>query len=238
MTFNVIQVFFIENRIKMFKNNKIKGMFVAMVFVAILLGGCNFKDYECDTAFEKFLLENGSKYEDLTRKEWIALPDSIRQYAYATMSATAKYNFWIDKLEETLNADNWTDDELSHINNLIDFIKSNSYIFDKGYSDSLTATTVTNYANYWINYASASLGWTYSVQYAIAGTGLGYTEVTNDLSDLGQGGFPYCNCNTSSNWGVCQLRGRTCGTNGKCWSTPYTGCGFIMFFPCDGYCVK
>ena len=214
-----------------------------MAVSAISFISCNDKEESCNSKIEVFKMQH-EDYNNLTRKEWLSLPDSTKYLAYLTMSPSAKYNFWIDKLTETKNAEDWNTAESAHINKVLKFIESNNSIFNDDFmNNSNNYKKVNDFLADWIEYASNNLGWAFVVQYGVIGTGLPFVDVINGNfgdRDRGQGGFYYCDCRTKK-FGWCTLIGKKCSPssieNGKCWDTK-TGCGLLWLYGCDGYCIK
>ena len=149
------------------------------------------------------------------------------------MSPSAKYSFWIDKLEETKRQERWSNTELEYIDRMIRFIEDHSEIFERDFvNDTSNAKFVAKFIRNWREYATSEIGWTGQYQYAMIADGGVFSDVITNLVNLPDSYF--CSCSTKSDW--C-FKGKRCSDT-HCYNEGGDGCGTLWLYNCNARCQK
>lgn len=181
-------------------------------------------------------------YSNLSREDWLKLPDSLKIPVFRTFSDSSKLNFWREKHIELMSMD-WTNEEKEHIDKMYNYLYSNVNIFEH-YTNSdaeILATDLMNKFEDWYNDSKNKLGWDLATIYAIVGTGDRVTdEFLRDLrgaitvTDRYNGGGYLCDCNSSA---LCVFwrMGYKCNKRANC-NVSKSGCAPFWLYECNGSC--
>lgn len=205
---------------------------LSLLFVCFF--SCNEHETECYDPLVASVLEKKTVYENITRQEWLSLPDSLKRPVYFVMSPDARFLFWQDRMSEIVSL-SWSKEEREHIESLHSYINSNSWLFVSEPSEN---DSVNLFFDRWINNGKKDFGWTDNMVYFLVATG---TRVTNSmLSDLKKGinlSDPiddvdhYCSCSQTSDF--C-FGDKKC--NGEICTNTVDGCGLFWLYKCTGRC--
>lgn len=226
-----------------------KTKFKLLIFAflsGICISSCSQEEmiYSCDESINSWVEENISEIKKMDRAHWLELDSAVRKAAYRAFTPEQKFQFWMDKFNETLTL-SWNQEEKTHILKSMDFFQTHRDIFEPSISDNdkmdLDLFTYT-----WVNDAQEKLGWDKKVCFAIIASGDIIEDCEGNLKPLkksrGYGDLSgdeikkeNCNCSTESDW---------CGvpiTNYEdiCKETPckvINGCGTFFVYDCDGRC--
>lgn len=204
---------------------------------------CNHEEetYSCDVQIDNLLKADLNKYSNLSRAEWLNLPDSLKIPVFRTFSNEKKLDFWKEKHRELLEL-KWTDAEKNHIDDIYSFLYDKVNIFEyydnkeaKQLGDSLLYTF-----NKWYEESVNTYGWSVAKIYALVGIGDRYSDdlVTILDRDITITGRYYreqvCDCNSSF---LCRFwrAGDKC-VKFNC-ATSKGGCAIFYLLNCEGECV-
>lgn len=211
---------------------------IAFFCISVTLVSCNGTSGECE--FDRVYTEVLAKkveYENITRSKWLELPDSLKRAVYTVMKPEVKYDFWIEKMDETEKLE-WTDDERAHVDLLRSFIIKHPKLFEKGFLlDEANSKEFKGFIEEWRLISKEKFGWSNSMQYCIAAYGdVITTQMFKELKDglsfdrVGN----YCECSSNSDW----CSNGTCNSNERCSADAVDGCGTLWLFRCNGICNK
>lgn len=161
------------------KSVAIAGVLLISVSYAMAEGG---GDSYCPSTVNQCGQSNCSADEasslPTTRSGWLKLDYALSKKAFAGMSGAQKADFWIDKVDETLNLD-WQPKEREHILLLRKWIEDNRQLFDKDNEDKLDA-----FCRNWVETAVSQLGWSKQIPYAIIVCGNKLQNTKGDIVPL------------------------------------------------------
>lgn len=197
--------------------------------------------YSCDPTIEEYVKSHISEINTMTRADILGLQPMVTKAFYNAFTAEHKLAFWIDKLNEVLLLD-WNDEEMNHINMLIDYINENNYIFDNSFNENSEKWDSFELAIYkWVIYAEDVLKWDKKLVANIIASGDKLINKKGELAIPIKSNSPMvlnrseidCKCSTQSDW--CFTMNTTCGTTFRdC--KPVDGCGTFFQYVCDGLC--
>lgn len=225
------------------KNNKIIQSTIFVVMISIFVTACNDKDsitYSCDEHIDNLIKSDITNYSNLSREEWIALPDSLKIPVFRTFSNSKKLEFWREKYNE-LKSLEWTDKEKRHLETLFGYLYKDINIFD--YHKNVSAADLVNEFNdnfsLWYNYCTDSLGWTAPMVFAMIGTGEHYNDVTlkkygGGLKDILPPLYATNSCDCMYDLWCNIFRYEKCEKR-ICDKTSF-GCGPLLLNECVGIC--
>ncbi|MBP3253969.1 MAG: bacteriocin fulvocin C-related protein [Bacteroidales bacterium] len=213
---------------------KIAGLII--LSSCFILTGCNNSEdskSECSKRLEKYLLNDEIDPENLTRAEWLELPDSLQDVAYLSMNSVAKHLFWLDKVDEVRNNYRWSSDESDLLDSLYSYIENQPNLFtDRFYSDTLLWNEFLTFESDWLHQAD-SIGMAKATQFGIIAHGGELTDILNRLNNAEvSNALGLCDCSTVDDW--CWWR-KSCHTSGACFEDK-RNCGFLWLKNCDGIC--
>lgn len=211
---------------------------VSFIYISIALTSCSTSNSECE--FDRVYTEVLSKkveYENMPRSKWLELPDSLKRAVYTVMKPEVKYNFWIEKMDETEKLE-WTSDERAHVNLLREFIVKHPLLFEKGFLlDEKHLEEFNSFIDEWRIVSKEKFSWSNSMQYCIAAYGDVITDkMFKELKDGAtfNGVGNYCECSSYSDW----CFSGTCNDKERCSTDAVDGCGTFWLFRCNGKCNK
>lgn len=206
--------------------------------------------YSCDEQINNWVKENYAAIQELNLTEWRSLDRSLQIPSYRAIPANKKASFWKEKTMEILKQ-NWTTPQKEAILNLFNTINANPQWFENQLSieerDNLEIFTYE-----WLDYAEIEAQFTKDQIIAISGTLL-ETNIDSSIIDttnstqakVSTRGLPdeinhgRCDCYTGQEF-FCQDFGMTpskkCYDHTDCKATLNLGCGFLLFYSCNGIC--
>lgn len=221
------------------------------VTMMLLLGfsSCQQDDeliYSCDPEEDAWAKENLDDIRVMTRANWLKMDDSKKRVVYRAFSAEQKCNFWIEKIDKVLLANQWTEKEFNHISLLKDAVKEHLNWFNlKGIeADEKTFDEFKIFAYQWLEHARNELKWDDFLIGSIVATGDDLAIVNGKVESkvvssnrvIMKKREETCDCKTSN------IVFTTCGSlqNSDCLSSScetIRDCGFLTSETCDGICV-
>ena len=139
--------------------------FAVVILTAItIIGLSSCKDeevrYSCNPAIDAVIRQNLPRYENMTRKDWKNLPDSLKLAVFVAMKPEIKMEFWQGKYNEMMNAKFFKDSEKEHISKIYKYLLSIDDLYtDKYAQDFERKQRVFDYYKEWAIYGIDSLGW-------------------------------------------------------------------------------
>ena len=219
----------------------------------LLMTSCSVDEtYSCDPTVDDWIKANYAQLQDITRVEFLNLPNGdIQRATFRAVSQQKRIELWLLKIDELLELP-WTTAEKEHIDLLKDLIKTNSDWFQDRSSlhsneiqfieDELVLTM---YA--WADYARMEFVWADQTLYALVGTLDSVNSLESLQKEIGKtrsnitiapGDEPIvynddCDCNLT--YTFCKTGVTTCQEN-NCGPDPDFGCGWLWAFECNGKC--
>jgi hypothetical protein len=143
----------------------IRNLFLAMLGIVFIACSTDNEELEfsCDRDIDEWARKNLTEIRKLTRENYLHIRSAdYRSAVYAAFSPEQKRQFWIEKLQETLELD-WNDKERGHIKSLLYFAQ-NSGIFRRELTkdDEIFEYKWTKYAEEELNWSDeiiSSIGW-------------------------------------------------------------------------------
>lgn len=219
-----------------------KQFFTLILFMSLFLQSCNNEVvYSCDEIVNEWVRENISNIRIMSRSEWNNLEEDFKIPAYRAFTHQQRVNFWKNRFCEILKLE-WSNEEKTHIELLLDFIDNNQYIFE-GYSMmSDNEKNVFDLFFYeWKDKAKVDFGWSDSLLFSILASGntmidtKGTLLITdNKVNSRALKPYSTCNCSRSSDWCISSSSSYIC-ENVPCEETT-NGCGTIWVYDCNGRC--
>jgi|GEM_PF-1856964 hypothetical protein len=148
-------------------NTLFKRIITSTAFVALL-------------AFGSFSYAQGNTKNvantNMTRQEWLKLPQQEQRMALRNMSGESKYKFWQDKFKETKQL-NWSKEELKHIKKVEDFFTENKaeLFLDKDKKEE-GLKKLDTFQKQWIEEGEKSFGWSKDLMFHIIADGGTFTN--------------------------------------------------------------
>lgn len=227
-----------------------KYFYLPILALTVLIISCTNEQYSCDPLANTWVKENMSVIKSMTRSTWLKLDESepIKRAAFVALSPEKQRLFWEDKITEVVEQFEWTDQEMEHLNLLLNFIKKTDIFYKDEVDENFEI-----FVYQWNDYALNELKWTKKLIFSIAASGDklinkdgGVLESTKDeltnnhiASDPENPGYSVCTCSQRSDfcdpfndipdWVL------NCNSyNYNCNNVP--GCGLLWQFTCDGIC--
>jgi len=228
---------------------------LSIVCLSILLfSSCNKNsediNYSCDSAVNAWAKSNRSEIHDMSRSEWLKLTENKKQATYRVFNASEKWNFWKDKLSETLTL-NWNTNEKIHIKALYDKVNENPQWFEDNFSKSEDFSEVEKFCYIWSEYAKMNLGWNKQQIGSIIMSGNQLLDTKGTLIEITDKSFKStrlkttteitetklnCHCNRTHDF-CDKYEQCTNPSNSKC-NELDKGCGILLLESCDGRCNR
>lgn len=234
------------------KKNVLLITFMAMI-VAILCTACSQEDeavYSCDKAVNAWAVSHINDIQVMTRAQWEKLDFDKGKAAFKAFTLDQKKNFWEKKISDVLLL-NWKEAERIHIQKLLHFIRSNSYLYASKELSNEDNDRIELFFYNWSKFGKEQLGWNDKIIYAIAVSGYSVLdrngsikepqpkkdEIAMSRSRQAAGSLKSipskCHCNTSFILS-CFPAGPACEAS-SC-SSSSGGCGFALMQACNGSC--
>ncbi len=215
-----------------------KKLFFILLFPFILFS-CQQTElqFSCDPTIDAYVAGNLKSLSLLTFSELADYKLPLQRAIFNSWDAEKKRNAWIDKLYFVLENESFTEDEVMHVQELIDHIYPGYFLEEILQQEKENRS---RFAADWIAVASDKLGWPEQyIAFMVYRLYASFSEMEAELSMLNdlQG-----NVTTNSETGSCGCSTSTdyCGfsmmcESGECTAST-TGCGWLFGSPCDGLC--
>lgn len=214
-----------------------------MFFISMYLCSCNQETvYSCNESIDKWVHENLSEIQVMSRSEWNNLEEEFKIPAYRAFTLQQRIDFWNEKLTDILSLE-WSKEETDHINSLIDFINEHHH-FLNGYSfmsdDEKNVFDLFFYQ--WMDKAKTDFRWPNKLLYAILASGntlldtngtLSTNQTNNKKTPFSVDPKSQCNCSQSSDWCISSFASYSCEDH-EC--EEGDGCGTLFVYNCNGLC--
>lgn len=218
----------------------------------LLMTSCSVDEtYSCDPIVDDWVKANYAQLQDITRGEFLSLPNvDIQRATFRAVSQQKRIELWLHKIDELLDLP-WTTAEKEHLDLLKVLVEANSSWFQD--REDLSSKEIqyiddnlelTMYA--WADYAKNEFGWTNrmvnamvcsfdrvpdleSLQYNLEET---RSNITIDPGDEP----PIVNYNCDCNQNRDECRSNTTCKESNCVGDNGLGCGYLGAQKCDGEC--
>lgn len=206
--------------------------------------------YSCNSTADRWVKNNLSEIQTMTRSSWLKLEESdpIKKAAYVAFTPDTKRNFWIDKISEVINQFNWNEKEREHLSLLLDYVQRSNIFAKSGIDNDFEL-----FVYRWNDYAINELKWPRTLIYAITASGdklidtkgntlrsaIGVSN-QNSVMTMSETEDDNCWCSQKSDW--CDIFGEIPDNVVSCnrynWNCKIVsgGCGSLWYFDCDGVC--
>lgn len=218
----------------------VSGLAVILAMVLVSISSCEGDDvvYSCDREANSWAIDNIDSIRTLDWNGWKKLPAKRKHAAYNAFSAKQKADFWLERLSEIKSMD-WTDQELAHIDKVVDFIENNLDLFGKEELSDEENDRLDLFFYQWVKKAELDLGWSRDIAMAIVGSAAPLAQTLNEEGrfdintqlEVWKEDGNSCHCNVSHDF--CPS-GWDC-VSGNCGSAVH-GCGWILVQSCNGRC--
>jgi hypothetical protein len=227
---------------------------VAIAVIAAIatsfIAGCQKDDlvYSCDPEEDAIVKENLIEIREMSRQDWLQVDNNLKTPVYRAFASQQKQTFWVDKLNEALEAHEWNELERNHIIALRDAVSANPDWFILPHKRG-SKKKFEEFEKRWENYAKDSLMWTDKQIFAVGETGAKLLdksgEVSFDITSPVAVNFavvrlksgtensnqPDCNCTNTLGCG-----GDKCNKSYQICKMTDGGCGFLGGSDCTGLC--
>lgn len=191
-------------------------------------------EFSCDPVINDFVIENQESLKSATVSDLVSYELPLQRAVFNSWDYEKKRSAWIDKLQQVLSTESFTQAESAHIQKLIGHIHIGYFLEENIEAEAMYPS---QFAEEWILYSSNDLGWDdLYIAYLVFRMYTNYSQFEAELSMLksletmvSSDSEGSCNCNTSSSF---------CA-NAFCYSggcTTTSGCGWLWSETCDGYC--
>lgn len=203
--------------------------------------------YSCNQEINNWVKENKTYIQTLTRSQWCELRPSVSRPAYIAFTPSQKVRFWKEKIEEVKSLD-WSKEELLHIQEVENFIVTNTQYFRNGRLSEKEYDEIETFFVKWIKTGERKYNWTTQTAMAVVCTGYkmldkrGNIFIPQNNKEIMSAPIMLmtkettCNCNKGSlftcvndPFGGCEDSKPGCEETDK-------GCGFAFLFSCNGTC--
>lgn len=182
-----------------------------------------------------------NQFKSLTLRQQLMQHTEVADFkdAYTVLSPEQKYNIWLDKLNIMMASGDFSIQEKSFLQELLDLLDIS--IFQQGYD----VTALEAFSEDWSSRAISQLGWTEEQTQVVAMTIFTLEEYNDRIEAIGGGGLnpppPSSDCECAYSTTGCWVWsfGKTnyCDRYSDC-SPVDGGCGFLLVMQCRGVCKK
>ena len=216
-------------------------LFSFCVVAAVFMFSCE-KDetvtYSCDSGIDKWVKENLTEIQTMTRSEWKQINEPVGRACYNAFTPTQKQVFWAEKFEHDLTLE-WTEQEQAHIQKLANFVAEHPALFDEGFMENEALyDEFDRFTFEWKKYAETELLWSSQLINGLIASGYNLKDKTGTLEIISEPTIAKlqtraeldCNCSTKADYCLSM----ECKTTNCTTSTH--GCGHVWTYSCDGRC--
>ena len=214
-------------------------LFLLCAVAAAFLFSCE-KDetvvYSCDSGINKWVKENLTEIQTMTRSEWKQINEPVGRACYNAFTPAQKQAFWAEKFEHDLTLE-WTEQE--HIQKLANFATEHPALFDRGFMENEALyDEFDRFVFEWKKYAETEFQWSHQLIGGLIASGYNLKDKSGTLEIVSEPTItmlqiqsePTCHCSTKADY---------CGygihCEGLCKETD-SGCGHLWLSRCDGRC--
>ena len=150
---------------------KLKFISVCLLLLSIGLFSCSQDDeiFSCDKDANQWVKSNLAEIKQMTNADFLKIGNLVYQRAaFNALSQNQRQSLWIEKLINVLKLD-WTEQESQFIESLLEFVKTNPFIFSKEHDPKDLEKVEIEYYR-WGEYAYEELKWERKLLAAVVGT--------------------------------------------------------------------
>ena len=217
-----------------------KKIFILLV-VAISVSSCSMDEdmFSCDPDVNQWAKSNLTEIRQMSSADFLEVGDLVyMRAAYNALTPNQRQSLWIEKLENVLKLD-WTEKEGQFIESMLEFVKTNSFIFsNKRDPKALEKIEIEYYR--WEVYAYEELIWDKNLLGAVVGTPQNLSEnkeiISNfNISPIVKTRGEDCECKTGSGDFCMDFFTKCCDKS--CKEKP-SSCGWFWGQDCNGVCYN
>ncbi len=209
-----------------------------LVLLSVVLFSCRQTElqFSCDPVIDAYVTNNRLELAQITVTELSGYEVPLQRAVFNSWEPEKKRSAWLGKLNYVLKNEAFNDDEIKHVQKLIDHIQPG--YFEENLADEELLEHA-RFAEEWIGFAQNQLDWPKQfIAFMVYRLYVNRSQLEAELSDLASlksalstdSETGNCGCNTSEDF---------CGTM-NCISTGCTtssgGCGWLFAKSCNGNC--